>query len=186
MRRLLSQKTVAIAEKWFDRVVETYPRDAARLLRRTGDRFANPVGSTLAAGLREIVEGLAQSAELPAFTAPLDRIVRIRAIQDFSASQAVAFVFDLKDVLRGELSQELADPALARQLAELEGRIDQLALLAFDVYAVCRERVAQIRVDETKRRVAQLMKESGKFILDPSEPAGSDSIPGDPQQGGVR
>ena len=186
MQKLLSQNKAAIADKWLDLLIETYPPDAARLFKRKGDQFGNPVGSTIATGLREIVEGLASGAELSAFAAPLDGIVKIRSIQDFSASQAVAFVLMLKDVLRDELSRELREPAVAKQFVALERRIDELTLLAFDIYAQCRDRVAQIKVDEVKRRVAQLMKESGKFDFGPSDVSDPDSPVERPQQGGVR
>jgi len=39
---------------------------------------------------------------------------------------------------------------------EMHGRIDELALLAFDLYTKCREQMHEARVNEAKRRVFAL------------------------------
>jgi hypothetical protein len=79
----------------------------------------------------------------------LDAIIRIRAVQDLTASQAVGFVFLLKPILL-ELQPE-RNPVLLDVL--LNDRIDRLALMAFDKYMQCREQLADIRVNEGRRRI---------------------------------
>jgi hypothetical protein len=73
----------------------------------------------------------------------LDALIRIRAVQDLTASQAVGFVFLLKPILR----------ELAPVDDSLNDRIDRLALMAFDKYMQCREQLADIRVNEGQRRM---------------------------------
>ena len=81
----------------------------------------------------------------------LDKVIRIRAVQEFSPSQALAFVFSLKEVIREVLGKEIRENHLQDQLLLIEKRIDALALRAFDVYVSCREEVYELRINEVKR-----------------------------------
>jgi hypothetical protein len=130
----------AIVEQWFARAAETYPSQTARFLMGEKDQFRNPVGHALRDGLAILLQQLLGDMDLAHIEPALDAIVRIRAVQDFPPSQAVGFVFLLKQILR-----EL--PA-GEEVAGLDRRIDQLALMAFDKYMQCREQVAQIRAEE--------------------------------------
>jgi hypothetical protein len=91
----------------------------------------------------------------------LDEIIRIRALQDFAPSQALAFIFLLKNVIRQELADEIQQENLAAEILELESRIDGLALLGFDVYSKRREKIYEIRANEMKGRVSLLLRKAG-------------------------
>jgi hypothetical protein len=67
-------------------------------------------------------------------------------VQDFLPSQAVFFMFMLKDVVREELATN--GGVLPAETAEFEAAIDRAALQAFDIYMACRERLFQIRIRE--------------------------------------
>jgi hypothetical protein len=88
----------------------------------------------------------------------LDRIIRIRAVQDYSPSQAVGFVFELKNLVHEELAGTPAVTAEADSLRMLDVRVDRLALQAFDVYMQCREQVYSIRVNEIRNRSLKMME----------------------------
>jgi len=97
----------------------------------------------------------------------LDEVVRIRAIQKFSPSQALAFIFLLKRAIRVEWSGAASGSMAKDRISELEDldtRIDRTALQAFDVYLGYRKRVYELRVNEVKRSVAGLIERvnSGK------------------------
>ena len=77
---------------------------------------------------------------------------------EFSASQAVRFVFRLKEVIRAELGKSAKDPLIAAEIEKFERRIDRVALAAFDIYVECRERLCQLRVNEMKRRVSWVVE----------------------------
>jgi hypothetical protein len=77
----------------------------------------------------------------------LDRIIRIRAVQELTPSQALAFILDLKQVVG-----EVAGEAAADELRAFEQRVDQLVLTAFDVYSECREQISSIRINEIRKR----------------------------------
>jgi len=153
LRDALSRKRSNILEKWFEAITETYPEDTSHFLKREKDPFANPVRSTILQGIEgvydELLEEEGQDPE--ALNDFLDKVIRIRAVQDFSPSQALAFVFSLKETIRKVLGKEIRESHLQDQLLLLDSRIDALALRAFDVYMACREQVYELRVDEVKR-----------------------------------
>jgi len=152
LRSVLSQSKAAIVERWRQSVLESYPADAYRLFSQTKDRFCNPVGHAIGQGLEALYEGLLEGAGAERLSSALDEIVRIRAVQDFTPSQAVAFVFQLKKAVRSELGSRIAEAPLAGEWEALESRIDELALLAFDVYMQCREKLHEIRANELKQQ----------------------------------
>lgn len=170
LTELLTKKKKAVCSGWFDRVAQTYPPETADFLRRQKDDFANPVGSTvkreLASILDSLIAGDAASEEMGQF---VDRIVRVRAVQDFTASQAVGFILELKSVLRQELSKEIAQHGLSEALGELEQRVDSLCLLAFDIYMGCREQIYDIKSSEMRNIYAQVLKRSGMFYEIPGQ-----------------
>jgi hypothetical protein len=80
----------------------------------------------------------------------LDDILKISAVQSFSPSQAVTFLFDLKKIIRNELKVELMEKTISDELINFELFIDQVVLRAFDLYMMSREKVFKIRVNELK------------------------------------
>jgi hypothetical protein len=150
---LLSRKRSSIVEKWFELILDTYPEDTSKFLRRSKDPFANPVRSTILQGIEGVLGEILKDHESPdALNDFLDRVIRIRSVQDFSPSQSLAFVFSLKTVIRQVLAKEIQEHGLHDQLQGLESRVDCLALRAFDVYMACREAVYELRVGEIKRQ----------------------------------
>ena len=54
----------------------------------------------------------------------LDNIVKMRAVQNFNAGQAVSFPFLLKRIIREECAADL--PRCPDEFADLEAKIDEL------------------------------------------------------------
>jgi RsbT co-antagonist protein rsbRD N-terminal domain len=133
-----------ILEQWIASTIQGYPSSAGPFLSGEEDPFRNPVGHTLRKSLTTLFAELRGNMDAERIAPALDAIIRIRAVQDLTASQAVGFVFLLKPIVR-ELAPEDQD--------SLAGRIDQLALMAFDKYMQCREQLADIRVSEGRRRI---------------------------------
>jgi hypothetical protein len=157
----LSENRAEIADRWSSLVLETYPLDAQRFLKKQKDPFANPVGTTLRKQIQELY-GLLLGEIDPQELAPiLDGIVRIRAVQDFNPSQAVFFVFLLKKVVREKLEKEIQDHRLVDDLLVFEAKLDEVALLAFDIYVKCKEKLYEIRAMEAKTEVSRLLKRAG-------------------------
>ncbi|HZY02028.1 MAG TPA: RsbRD N-terminal domain-containing protein [Anaeromyxobacteraceae bacterium] len=158
LQELMSQRRDALCRRWLEVVLAEYGELTAARWRRE-DPFGNPVGHTLAAGLPQLLEAIAAGGETPAgAVTALEAILRIRSVQDLSPSRAVGFVYRLREAVRGELAQELAGGALAGELAALDGRVERMAWLAFDVYVRLREQVFRLRQEELKRSVASLLR----------------------------
>jgi hypothetical protein len=158
---LLSQKKASILGRWLTTVYESYPPETAIFLRKEKNRFDNPMGYRISEGLEGLYGALLQEVERDQILTCLDEIIRIRALQDFAPSQALAFIFLLKNVIRQELAEEIQQENLAAEILELESRIDGLALLGFDVYAKRREKLHEIRTGEVQARISAFMRKSG-------------------------
>jgi len=143
---LLFEKKKAIVQKWTDQVLDSY--GSPEFFKKQKDRFANPIGATISDGLRDLYAILLTGKELGEAAVSLENIIKIRAVQEFKPSQAVSFVYLLKNIVRAELAKEKARGDMLEGLSALDARIDKVALMAFDFYMDCRERLHQIRVNE--------------------------------------
>ena len=154
---LLEQNRGTILGKWTEFIISTYPRDTSRFLAKQKDPFQNPVGYTIEQGLAAVYDEIASTMDTDKLLHALDGIIRIRAVQDFTPSEAVGFVFQLKTVIRGvinDLAEGLDNPNL---LGDLDMRIDRVALLAFEKYMDGREQLHKVRTDEIKSRATRLL-----------------------------
>jgi hypothetical protein len=145
-----------ILERWVEYVFGSYPEETGKFLRSKSDRFANPVGAGLREGLAELLDGVLSGAEPNELTSALDRVIRVRAVQEFTPSAAVGFVFELKDVVR-DVTRDLGAEAVT-VLDALDRRIESLGLCAFDVYMSCREQMWSIRAQEIRNQSVGIME----------------------------
>ena len=150
LEHYLTQKKAAILDVWYHLIMETYPADTSLILKRGKDRFANPVEYTISQETRTLYDGLLQNTEYERLSVSLDNIIRIRSVQDFPPSQAVAFIFLLKKAIREVLADDIEKTLDYKDLLEFEARIDKLALVALDIYMKCRDKVYEIRLSEMK------------------------------------
>lgn len=152
LENLLAEKRTAIIKRWFELVINTYPADARRFLGEEKDRFANPVGQTISRNLEIIYDELRGAMEVTRLADALTEIVKVRAVQDFSPSRAVGFIFLVKPALREELRDELGRGEAEPELSAFERRVDQAALLAFDLYMQSKEKIAELLSKESQAR----------------------------------
>ncbi len=176
LKDLLKKRRSSIIDKWFDLIIESYPADTAEFLKKKGG-FTNPVGQTTFQGIQDIFDGLLLDAG-PSEIAPfLDSIIRMRAVQDFTPSQAVNFIFLLKKVIQSEVPKQLGEGTLRDELDELDSKLDILALQGFDIFMKCREKLYDIKANELRDRTLWLLKKSNLLTETPddSAPQGSGS-----------
>lgn len=166
LNHYLIEKKSAILKKWFDAVVETYPHETSTFLRKQKAQFTNPVGYTLSEGIEHLFDALLQGMILDTVSRFLDSIIRIRAIQEFSPSEAVSFIFQLKKVVRQELGKEiLGQQGIAEELAVFESAVDDLALFSFDLFMKCREKIYELKANEAKNMTFRLLQQA-RLIVD--------------------
>lgn len=166
LKNLLLEKRSDILRRWFDLILETYPADTVKFLKAQKNPFANPVGQTILRGIEGLFENLLDRADSnPDVTAAtfLENIIRIRAVQDFNPSQALSFVFLLKKVIREEMrgnTPSISGPGneVVGDLLALESKIDELALLSFDIFMECREKIYDLKSKELQNRTFRLLQ----------------------------
>ncbi len=161
IEELLTEKKRVILQRWFDLIVETYPEATRNFLKSRVEQFTNPVAETIQAALEglfdEIVNKEADTGKTGAY---LDNVIRVRAIQDFTPSQAVGFIFRLKDVIREELKKDIRNRGMYEELMGLESGIDRMANAAFDIYMQCREKIYDLRANEVRNWTYRILKRS--------------------------
>lgn len=164
---LVAEHKPTILRNWFDLVANTYPPDTATLLRTKKDDFANPVGRTTHKGLAGLLDVVVGDIDPDAVSAHLDPILRIRAVQDFSPSRAIAFVLDLKNIVRKQFAAESKDPAYLADFIDFERRVDRLTLVGFDIYVGCREQIYKLKVTTERDKIYKAFHRAGLIDDDP-------------------
>jgi len=147
-----TRRRAEIIEKWRALLAATYPPESARLLLEDSDPCENPLGRVFREGLPLILDELVGGMDAVRIRAALEEMVRVRAVQDFPASEATGFLFRLKTVIREVLRPDAATAIV------LDQRIDEIILAAFDLYVDCREKIGEIQVNAAKRRIFVLEK----------------------------
>ncbi len=169
---LLAQRRPALTKRWIDAVLSTYSADAAGFMRRQKDPFANPGGHLIDECIPVLLDALDRGVERDQVEGPLEGLLKLRALQDFTPSEAVAFVFAVKTMLREELDFE----PLAPEWSTLDTRVDALGLVAFDVYMRCREKVYEVRYNQLKKMNYVMLERANRDMPRAAE----GRAPGDP------
>lgn len=146
--------------------METYPPGSSGVFENSEDRFQNPVGFTIRNEMEHVYNELAGKMDMNRLNNALENIIKIRAVQDFAPSEAISFVFLLKKAIMEEITKDGFEGTSSMKpgggnketetlegLLQLEERIDRIALLSFDIYMKCREKVHEIRLKEIKRTI---------------------------------
>jgi hypothetical protein len=160
LKALMSEKKAAIVKKWFDLIIDNYPADASNFLKKQKNRFSNPVGHTISQGIDGLFDEILHGIDSEKLFPFLNDIIKIKAVQDFSPSKAISFVFLLKQAIREEMGSEIKKKQMSDELRLFEEQIDELALLSFDIYMKCRERIYEIKADEARRMMFRLLQKA--------------------------
>lgn len=161
LNNLLAQRKTAIIKNWFTLAVETYPPDTASFLKKQKDPFANPVGRTISQGLEALFNELLKEMDHDTIISFLDPIIRIRAIQNFSPAQAVSFIFLLKKAIRKNIKKEALEEQLFSELLLFESKIDELVMIAFNLYMKCKEKIYDLKANEMRNTTYKAFKRAG-------------------------
>ncbi len=142
-----------LLEKWFQATIQTYPEQSARILGKDANRFDNPVGALTRESLEHILDLVAREFTRADLEKALDPVIRMRAVQAFTPSEAVSFVFALK-----KIGEHLFDPSLLR---EFDRMVDEIALAAFNRLMKCKEEIFLLKATESKRRIHRAFERAG-------------------------
>ncbi|HOA82933.1 MAG TPA: RsbRD N-terminal domain-containing protein [Thermodesulfovibrio thiophilus] len=151
---VFSKKRQAIIDKAFNLTISTYPEGGISFLKGKHEQFTNPVGYNIYQSIQKIVDNLIADESLESFVSSIEEIIRIRAVQDFTPSQAVGFIFLLKKAIYDELYNDVD----LFQLMDYLSRIDSLALIAFDIFMKYREKIYDLKSKELIDRTWWVLK----------------------------
>lgn len=153
LKQIVKKNKAAFIEKWFKATINTYPAQAARVLGKDSNRFDNPVGAVTHETLEDIINLICEDFDPQMLEKKIDPIIRIRAVQSFSAADAVSFVFALK-----EIGQDILDDTQTR---EFDSIVDKIILASFNAYMKCREEIFLLKATESKRRIHRAFERAG-------------------------
>jgi len=134
-----------ILKDLFDAIIFFYPKEAVKFLTHEKDRFLNPVGITISESIEIIFDFIMDKKDKDVAIGALESIIRIMAVYDLKPSEAISWVFQLKDVLKKHLKK---DDSFSPELDPVFHRIDDLMLSGFDLYMKCKEDINRIRIKE--------------------------------------
>jgi hypothetical protein len=160
-KKFLEKRKTTIIKKWFDLVIATYPSETSSFLKKEKDPFGNPVGQTTVNSLEVVFDYLLDKSDEETLISFLDPVIRIRSVQDFSPSRAIGFIFFLKTIIRNELKNDKSGSFDINEVSALDFKIDGLILMAFDIYAKCKETFYQIKANEEKNRFFKAFERAG-------------------------
>ncbi|MBU2512926.1 RsbRD N-terminal domain-containing protein [bacterium] len=155
----LSQKKQDIVRDWVRISMEAYPIEAVNVFKRNKDRFANPLPHVISKNIELLFDELLLGIDSERTTPILAEIVRIKAVQDFTPAKALQFVFDLKGILHKLKGEKIKGEVMPYdQIRTIELEIDKLAMLAFNIYVSCKEKLYEIRANEIRNQTHMLVR----------------------------
>jgi len=147
-----------IVNKWVEYTLSTY--SSSGFFIKESDKFANPVGGNIREALGTLFLCLSKGGESAECIPPIEQIMSIRSVQEFTPSQAIAPLNAVKHIVREVFSSDKERKHLVDELYDFEFAVDLAVLAAFDIYMQYRERLYTVRLDEIR---------SGSHILTDSK-----------------
>lgn len=158
------EKRTLIIEKWFDALLNNYSPEAAKIFKREKDPFANPLGYNIHLGVEGIIDWFEKDekeAGTEAVSVALDKILRILAVQEFTPGQALSFIVTFKKIIKNQMKDYYKNKdEMWSEWQIFDERVDNLILMAMEIYTNCREKLYQIKVDEANSRVYSLLRKA--------------------------
>ena len=137
------ENKAAIIDRWHQVVLAYFP----------GKMHNNtPLAGALLDILGEVLDSFSGSEG--ARSDALSKITRVLAVQDLPPSKAMSLFFDLKAILRATASGKLQQ----KQWDAMQTDMEHLTLEAFDSYMAHREKIYQLKVEESKRQTFMMSR----------------------------
>ena len=147
-----------ILEKWLDRRLALFSDQKQSLIRTQMNQFQNPIRHEIYGGLKAILENF--EGENEKFNEAIEQICRVMAIQDFPPSKAIALFYELKEIVN-DMVKKLEQDLTGKEFEEFNYNIEKMTLKTFDCYCSHREKIYQLKVDESKNKAYMLIKKAG-------------------------
>jgi len=146
MQQFLEQNKKAILSVWVERIFQSYKPEMVRFLEKEKNQFANPVRHTIITCTEKIYDGLKNHIEMDEKFPGLEDLIKLRAVQEFLPSEALFFIFSLKEIIGNIMLKDSS----VNDLIAFERKMDDLTRLAFNIYTNSRNKIYEIRLSEIK------------------------------------
>ena len=158
LNTLIEKNQEDILENWLNIRLSLFSKQKQSLIKTQMDPFQNPIRHQLHEGLNCILENFEKKGEK--FKEAIEQICRVLAIQDFPPSTAMALFYELKEIVR-KLAKKTGVGFNANDWVDFNSAIENMTLEAFDCYSAQREKIYQLKVDESKNKAFMLLKKAG-------------------------
>lgn len=162
--QMLISRKKTILDKWFDATIQSYHQDTIKFLKNHKAQFTNPVGSLTYQGLDNLLNEILNEFNRDKISKYLDDIIKLRAVQGFLPSEALTFILQLKSIVREELSEEMKRSDLSKDLERFYNKIDDLILIAFDIFMKCREKIYDLKANELRNMTLKLIERANRIF----------------------
>lgn len=154
----LAQARQEIVREWIRKTMEAYPTEALNVFKRNKDQFANPLPHIISKNIELLFDDFLNGVNAETTAPILAEIVRVRAVQDFTPSQALHFILELKTVVEKVLTDTSGESVSLSAWRSFEDEVDKLAMMGADLYINCREKLFEIRANEIKNQTHMLIR----------------------------
>ena len=147
-----------ILEKWLDRRLSMFSNQKRSLIKTQMNQFQNPIRHEIHGGLKMILENFEEENEK--FNEAVEQICRVMAIQEFPPSKAISFFYELKEIVHDKV-KKTEHLLTSEEFVKFNSDIEKMTFRAFDCYCKHREKIYQLKVDESKNKAYMLIKKAG-------------------------
>jgi len=164
IEELIGKNFDTILQKWNQSIIDSYPQESGKYLLENKNKFSNPVGYTIENSLKPILEAVKDMSFDEKAKKSLDDIIRIRAVQDFSPSDALGFIKSLRAIIISELSSNIDYSPGKGDFLKLDRIFDEISSFSIDTYVDLRERIFRIKSNETRNGFERMIERlNGKY-----------------------
>lgn len=154
----LRENSSEIIAKWQQAIIDTYPQGAGKFLSVNKNQFGNPIGYCLQNDLPKIYKELCGGMNPDILSSSIEAIIKIRAIQDFSVTEAIGFINLLKTIILDEASSFFADKEFLESYLKFDKKIEMANGIAFEKYLEMKMKLSEIKINEIKKRNQRMVE----------------------------
>ena len=145
---LIKENREKILDRWIEKGLSMFPEKIG---------MGTPIGESLSEGLSMMLDGIEENSK--SFIGAVNQIARILAVQPIPPSKGLLLFLELNTILHETAPKESNRHALKEKDWEaFHTRIEQIMLVAFDCYMANREKIYQLKVEESKRQAFMLLR----------------------------
>jgi hypothetical protein len=148
----LRESREGLIAKWQQAVIDSYPEGAGKFLSVNKSQFGNPIGFALQQDLPKIFDELSGSMNQEVLSSSIENIIKLRAVQEFTPSEAIGFINLLKVIIISEVQSMMTDKTFADSYFQFDKNIEIANGIAFEKYLEMKLKLSEIKINEIRNR----------------------------------